>query len=74
MDLGKRQNERDRKRLRLTDSIILKRDFYFQVKNDSCTVHDDFKNEIKTCYDTYAKSIEDKEPFGKMNGSALVLT
>ncbi|CAD5121175.1 DgyrCDS9711 [Dimorphilus gyrociliatus] len=41
-----------------------------KVKNDSCTVHDDFRNEIKACYDSYAKSIEDKEPFGKMNGSA----
>ena len=41
-----------------------------KVRNDSCTVHDDFKNEIKTCYDTYATSIEDKFPYGKMNGSA----
>ncbi len=31
-----------------------------KVRNDSCTVHDDFKNEIKQCYDTYAESIEDK--------------
>jgi len=41
-----------------------------KVKNDSCIVHDDFKNEIKACYDTYATSIEDQFPFGKMNGSA----
>ena len=41
-----------------------------KVRADSCIVHDDFKNEILACYDSYAKSIEDKEPFGKMNGSA----
>ena len=28
-------------------------------------VHDDFKQEIKFCYDSYATMIEDKEPFGK---------
>ncbi|XP_013419423.1 polycystic kidney disease 2-like 1 protein isoform X2 [Lingula anatina] len=43
-----------------------------KVRNDSCEVHDDFKNEIKTCYDAYAESIEDKFPFGKMNGTAWV--
>ncbi len=32
-----------------------------KVRNDSCTVHDDFKNEIKTCFDTYAETIEDKQ-------------
>jgi len=41
-----------------------------KVRNDSCTVHDDFKKEIKACYDAYAKSIEDKRPFGVMNGTA----
>ena len=41
-----------------------------KVRNDSCTVHDDFKKEIKACYDAYAKSIEDKQPFGKKNGTA----
>lgn len=41
-----------------------------KVRNDSCTVHSDFQNEIKACYDAYAKSIEDKATFGKMNGSA----
>lgn len=35
-----------------------------KVRNDSCTVHDDFKNEIKQCYDAYASTIEDKNPFG----------
>lgn len=41
-----------------------------KVKNDSCTVHADFRKEIKTCYDAYASNIEDRLPFGLENGSA----
>jgi polycystin 2 len=41
-----------------------------KVRNDSCTVHDDFKEQIKACYDSYGEAIEEKNPFGKMNGSA----
>lgn len=41
-----------------------------KVKNDSCTIHDDFKDQIKACYDSYAAAIEEKNPFGLMNGSA----
>ncbi|KAI3378657.1 hypothetical protein SNEBB_011293 [Seison nebaliae] len=36
-----------------------------KVHNESCIIHDDFKQEIKQCYDSYAPSIEDKDPFGK---------
>jgi hypothetical protein len=36
-----------------------------KVKNNSCVVHDDFKEEIKFCYATYSEFIEDKDPFGK---------
>jgi len=43
-----------------------------KVKNDSCTVHADFRKEIKTCYDAYASNIEDRLPFGLENGSAYV--
>jgi len=41
-----------------------------KVKNDSCTIHDDFKPQIKSCYDSYAVAIEETEPFGLMNGTA----
>ncbi len=34
------------------------------MKNDSCTVHSDFQNAIKQCYDSYSSSIEDTDPFG----------
>ncbi len=36
-----------------------------KVKNNSCVVHNDFKEEIKFCYDTYSEFIEDQDPFGK---------
>ncbi|XP_059178590.1 polycystin-2-like isoform X3 [Physella acuta] len=36
-----------------------------RVHNHSCQVHEDFKSFISECYDSYAESIEDKEPFGK---------
>jgi len=41
-----------------------------KVKNDSCTIHDDFKDQISTCYDSYAEAIEENRPFGLMNGTA----
>lgn len=41
-----------------------------KVKNDSCTIHDDFKDQIRTCYDSYAAAIEETSPFGIGNGSA----
>ena len=41
-----------------------------KVKNDSCAIHEDFKSQINNCYDSYAAAIEDKNPFGLMNGTA----
>ena len=35
-----------------------------KVTNDSCTVHDDFKNEILECFSSYAESVEDQSVFG----------
>ncbi|XP_070544814.1 polycystin-2-like protein 1 isoform X3 [Ptychodera flava] len=43
-----------------------------KVRNDSCFVHSDFESEIKQCYDHYSESVEEKNPFGKMNGTAWV--
>ena len=45
--------------------------FPLQVRNDSCTVHDDFKDEIKQCYDSYATSIEETHKFGPWETSNL---
>ncbi|XP_013778837.1 polycystin-2-like [Limulus polyphemus] len=41
-----------------------------RVRNDSCKVHDEFISTIFACYDNYAPDIEDKRPFGLMNGTA----
>lgn len=41
-----------------------------RVKNDSCTVHDDFKSVIKDCYAPYSPEAEDQSPFGLKNESA----
>ncbi len=35
-----------------------------KVRNNSCLVADDFKEEILFCYNSYAPAFEDKAPFG----------
>jgi len=40
------------------------------VKNNSCVVHDDFKEEISGCYDVYSEDKEEKVSFGLINGTA----
>ncbi|XP_076327240.1 polycystin-2-like protein 1 isoform X2 [Tachypleus tridentatus] len=45
-----------------------------RVRNDSCNVHDDFKKAISQCYAVYSSHIEDKTPFGLMNGTAWTYT
>lgn len=35
-----------------------------KVKNDSCEVHRDFKDDIKECYSNYDPNVEDKGIFG----------
>lgn len=42
-----------------------------QVRNDSCTVHEDFQIAIKECFDAYAESIEDRNSFGPVQTSEL---
>ncbi|CAL1532921.1 unnamed protein product [Lymnaea stagnalis] len=36
-----------------------------KVHSNSCQVHEDFQSFISECYDSYAPSIEDTQPFGK---------
>ena len=35
-----------------------------KVRNNSCIVADDFKQEIKFCFNAYAPAFEDKNSFG----------
>lgn len=41
-----------------------------KVKNNSCVVHDDFKEEISSCYDVYSEEKEERVSFGLVNGTA----
>ncbi|CAH6952351.1 Pkd2l1 [Phodopus roborovskii] len=41
-----------------------------RVRNDSCVVHEDFREEIWNCYDVYSPDKEDQLPFGPLNGTA----
>ncbi|KAK7810931.1 hypothetical protein U0070_013585 [Myodes glareolus] len=41
-----------------------------RVRNDSCAVHEDFREDILNCYDVYTPDKEDLLPFGPFNGTA----
>ncbi len=43
-----------------------------KVRNDSCSVVESFSREITLCYSAYDTSVEDKETFGLINGSAYM--
>nr|XP_045012360.1 polycystic kidney disease 2-like 1 protein isoform X3 [Jaculus jaculus] len=41
-----------------------------RVRNDSCVVHEDFREDILSCYDVYSADKEEQVPFGALNGTA----
>ncbi|XP_060028247.1 polycystin-2-like protein 1 [Erinaceus europaeus] len=41
-----------------------------RVRNDSCVVHEDFREDILSCYDIYSPDKEEQLPFGALNGTA----
>lgn len=41
-----------------------------RVRNGSCSIPLDLRDEIKECYDVYSVSSEDRAPFGPRNGTA----
>ncbi|XP_043912299.1 polycystic kidney disease 2-like 1 protein [Protopterus annectens] len=41
-----------------------------KVRNDSCVIHKDFREDINGCYDVYIDYKEDKNSFGIGNGTA----
>ncbi|XP_028723150.1 polycystin-2 [Peromyscus leucopus] len=45
-----------------------------RVRNGSCSIPQDLRDEIKECYDVYSVSSEDRAPFGPRNGTAWVYT
>ncbi|XP_053317583.1 polycystin-2 isoform X2 [Spea bombifrons] len=45
-----------------------------KVRNGTCTIPDDLRDEIKDCYDMYSVGNEDTSPFGLRNGTAWTYT
>ncbi|KAM9399908.1 polycystin-2-like isoform 3-T4 [Salvelinus alpinus] len=45
-----------------------------KVHNESCSVHEDLRDEVQDCYNMYTPSNEDSAPFGPMNGTAWMYT
>uniref|UniRef100_A0A8C4XW06 Polycystin-2 n=1 Tax=Gopherus evgoodei TaxID=1825980 RepID=A0A8C4XW06_9SAUR len=45
-----------------------------KVRNGSCSIPEDLKDEIKECYDVYSVANEDTAPFGLQNGTAWTYT
>ncbi|XP_053260076.1 polycystin-2 isoform X2 [Podarcis raffonei] len=45
-----------------------------KVRNGTCSIPEDLKDEIKDCYDVYSVSNEDTAPFGPRNGTAWIYT
>uniref|UniRef100_A0A671SLN0 Polycystin-2 n=1 Tax=Sinocyclocheilus anshuiensis TaxID=1608454 RepID=A0A671SLN0_9TELE len=41
-----------------------------KVRNESCFVHEDLRDEVYDCYSVYSPANEDKSPFGPKNGTA----
>lgn len=41
-----------------------------KIVNNSCIVHDDFKDEIFGCFDVYNEGKEEQFDFGLINGTA----
>ncbi|XP_067258926.1 polycystin-2 isoform X2 [Chanodichthys erythropterus] len=41
-----------------------------KVRNESCSVHEDLRDEVYDCYNVYSPANEDKAPFGPKNGTA----
>ncbi|XP_043827948.1 polycystin-2 isoform X2 [Dromiciops gliroides] len=45
-----------------------------KVRNGSCSIPPDLREEIKECYDVYSVSNEEREPFGLRHGTAWTYT
>ncbi|XP_030288716.1 polycystin-2 isoform X2 [Sparus aurata] len=41
-----------------------------KVRNESCSVHEDLRDEVQDCYNMYTPANEDTAPFGPKNGTA----
>ncbi|KAM3865230.1 polycystin-2 [Diretmus argenteus] len=45
-----------------------------KVRNESCSIHEDLRDEVQDCFNMYTPSNEDTASFGSKNGTAWVYT
>ncbi|XP_039879868.1 polycystin-2 isoform X1 [Simochromis diagramma] len=45
-----------------------------KVHNETCSVHEDLRDEVQDCYNLYTLTNEDTAPFGPKNGTAWLYT
>ncbi|XP_042341543.1 polycystin-2 isoform X1 [Plectropomus leopardus] len=45
-----------------------------KVRNESCSIHEDLRDEVQDCYNMYTPTNEDTASFGPKNGTAWVYT
>uniref|UniRef100_A0AAQ6AHM9 Polycystin-2 n=1 Tax=Amphiprion ocellaris TaxID=80972 RepID=A0AAQ6AHM9_AMPOC len=45
-----------------------------KVRNESCSIHEDLRDEVQDCYNIYTPTNEDTAAFGPKNGTAWVYT
>uniref|UniRef100_A0A3B4TX99 Polycystin-2 n=1 Tax=Seriola dumerili TaxID=41447 RepID=A0A3B4TX99_SERDU len=45
-----------------------------KVRNESCSIHEDLRDEVQDCYNMYTPTNEDTTSFGLKNGTAWVYT
>ncbi|KAI5932555.1 Polycystic kidney disease 2-like 1 protein [Manis javanica] len=53
------------------DNLLLgaPRLWQLRVRNDSCVVHEDFREDILSCYNVYSPNKEEQLPFGTLKGT-----
>ncbi|KAM9314133.1 polycystin-2 isoform 2-T2 [Pholidichthys leucotaenia] len=45
-----------------------------KVRNETCSIHEDLRDEVQECFSIYTATNEDTAPFGPKNGTAWVYT
>ncbi|XP_036902024.1 polycystin-2 isoform X1 [Sturnira hondurensis] len=70
------RNEADNRSFIYYENLLLgvPRIRQLKVRNGSCSIPQDLRDEIKECYDVYSVSSEDRAPFGPRNGTAWIYT
>ncbi|XP_036988869.2 polycystin-2 isoform X3 [Artibeus jamaicensis] len=70
------RNEADNRSFIYYENLLLgvPRIRQLKVRNGSCSIPQDLRDEIKECYDVYSVSSEDRAPFGLRNGTAWIYT